>query len=112
MLTDTELAAIRERCEKATTGPWYIVNQPWTETYTYVIAGHRDPHLGTPVLDSIHVEEVEEGEDEDELINQSWLDCEFAAQARTDVPKLLECIEELKKQIIGYKKMAGIVWRK
>lgn len=77
----------REREAKATPGPWFTVDLPWRsrDVPTYVVAGNPDPHVGTPVLDSIDVDEWMEGEDPEEQIAQADENLAFAARARTEL---------------------------
>ena len=98
MLTDERLAEIEARAEAATPGPWYTVDPLWLPrepTGTYVIAGHHDPHVGMPILDHI---ETEDGDADAPGPNydQSWLDLEFAAHARADIPALLAEVRRLR----------------
>lgn len=70
-ITDEELAAIRERAEKATEGPWECVKSPFIKTpkRSFVING-------TAYDDTI-----------------------FIAHAREDIPKLLAEIEYLRGRL-------------
>ena len=103
------LQEIRERCEKATPGPWFVVGPPWRASYphagemtdllpTYVISGSDDPHAGTPVIDAISIDEWEAGKYH-ELLSQSDADLEFCAHARTDIPALIDRVEEQDEKI-------------
>ncbi len=114
MISEERLQEIRERCQSATQGPWYTVESPWRASYynketglnepigTYVVAGSPDPHVGTPILDSIEIDEWEVPEDGSYCgpdYSQSDADLNFAAHARTDIPDLLAEVERLKQQI-------------
>lgn len=96
--------------EKATKGPWYLVEAPWRASYydkeigehvlctTYVVAGNPDPHGGKAVLDGVEIEEWESHKQRDEFVNQSDMDLSFAANARTDLPAALSIIETLVRE--------------
>lgn len=78
MLDDEELLAIRERCEKATGGPWKAF-----------IEG-RDHLCGSNFIRTA-------GEDI-EPVGATHDDIDFIAHARQDIPLLLAEIERLKSE--------------
>lgn len=84
MLTPEEIAAIRERAEKATSGPWqyeqYEVD-PLSDTAKLYYSGSEKPFADF------------RGD-----LNQDQ-DAEFIAHARTDIPALLANIEELEQAL-------------
>lgn len=97
----------REYAEKASEGPWYLVEAPWRPNYydkkrgehvvlpTYVVAGNPDPHSGQGVLNSFDIDDGPDGTTHDEWVQQSDFDLEFAAKSRTDLPAALLLIEQL-----------------
>ncbi|GGP13446.1 hypothetical protein [Oceanobacillus neutriphilus] len=72
MLTKEELEAIKERCEKATEGPWHTA------------VSSRFPHEDCIMFENKEVAEAYE-----------YYDAEFIANARQDIPKLIAEIEAL-----------------
>lgn len=72
MLTKEELEAIKERCEKATEGPWHTA------------VSSRFPHEDCIMFENKEVAEAYE-----------YYDAEFIANARQDIPKLIAEIETL-----------------
>ena len=75
--TDRTLAEIRERCEKATPGPWETY--PFGKAYPAIVAPSGDAELGNWMV----AERVR------------WRnDADFIAHARTDTPYLLDLITE------------------
>ncbi len=83
-LTQSELDLIRERCERATPGPWRTATNrdrgPWADEDTEVITTDIFP-----------------------LFSRNWkdacLNAVFVAKSRTDVPNLLAHIEFLEKAL-------------
>ena len=98
--TEAQLAAWARLTEAATEGPWYTVDPIWLAPGlgTYVVAGHHDPHVGTPVLDHIEIEEWDAADDGPDY-SQSWADLEFAAAARTAMPRLLAYVASLRETL-------------
>lgn len=98
---------VRAYAEKATDGPWYLVEAPWRPHYydkkrgehvvlpTYVVAGNPDPHGGKGVLNSFDIDEWPDEKTYDQWVQQSDMDLEFAANSRTDLPAALSLIEQL-----------------
>jgi hypothetical protein len=80
-VTDEELRAIKERCEKATPGPW-----EWSDGTCDDEDGERHGYRCGPmwvdVCDQLAVPVV---------------DAEFIAHAREDVPALLAEVERLRR---------------
>ena len=76
MISDKELAEIRKRAEAATPGPWKAFIED------------RDFQSGSSFIQT-------QGEDI-ELIGATEEDYDFIANARQDIPKLLDEIESLK----------------
>ncbi len=72
MITKQELEAIKERCEKATEGPWHTA------------VSSRFPHEDCIMFENKEVAEAYE-----------YYDAEFIANARQDIPKLIAEIEAL-----------------
>lgn len=98
--TPEQRAHWRALAEAATPGPWYIVGPPWAADAvgTYVVAGHHDPHVGTPVLDSIDIDEWDADAPGPDY-SQSDADLTFAAAAREALPLLLAEVERLEAAI-------------
>jgi hypothetical protein len=90
-MTDQEIVAISNRLDLATKGPW-----------KFFLEG-RDHQSG----DSFIMTGISEGEDiwsqhrgtDIYLTGATVADCEFIANARQDIPKLLGEIMELKKKL-------------
>jgi hypothetical protein len=78
MLSDNELDEIRKRTESATKGPWKACIED------------RDFQCGSSFIQT-------QGEDI-ELIGATEADFDFIANARQDIPKLLDEIERLKRK--------------
>lgn len=76
-MTEAELQAIRERCEKATAGPW-----------TALRLGEGTPQIETPSFG----------------FNcwTDWADRDFIANARTDVPALLALADRLLGKLVAF----------
>ena len=84
-MTDIDLAAIRQRVEKATEGPWntgfdYERNDP-----TVITPGHIEHTIDYTLTEG----GLEHGK----------ADAEFIAHAREDVPALLDEIDRLRKDL-------------
>lgn len=77
---------VRERCEKATSGPWGADCEPWpgNQNLQYWINTHDDGLACAVSKD----------------------DAKFIACAREDIPKLLEEVEMLKVLKEGYRRLA------
>ena len=90
-MTEKELQEIKERCEKATPGPWKALNIPYN--------GYDDPEIvtkdGTYICQTTYdMQSQSEKHNVDE-------NTEFIAHARKNIPKLIAEIERLQalKQI-------------
>ena len=90
-VTARELEAMQARTDAATKGPWFLVPLPWRrrDMPSYVNAGSEDPHGGVPVLNAIGRDEFTDDFTEEDWIAQADNDLDFAANARTDLPRLL-----------------------
>lgn len=88
MITPTELKAIRERCEKATQGPWeaHIQTGPY-RTRNYAGKVKAPVPIGEHSSFRVHLNLLYEG------------DVHFIAHARTDIPRLLDEVERLRKAL-------------
>lgn len=101
MLTNTELAAIRERAEKATQGPWrWIANRAGT----YLAS--RPARGWFVVLDCVRhgmqSATVRFRDQATDILHKDFTDspdATFIAHARADVPALLAHIEELEEKL-------------
>ncbi len=76
-ITDDELRNIKERCDKATPGPWisFIEGRDHTSGSSFIRTSDEDI----------------------ELIGATDKDLDFIASCRQDVPRLTEEIERLKQ---------------
>ena len=79
MITEKELSAIRERAEKAAKGPWKAFIED------------RDFECGSSFIQT-------QGDDI-ELTGAAEADYDFIANARQDIPKLLDEIDRLRALI-------------
>ena len=83
-ISDYELNQIKQRCDKATSGPWvsYIEGRDHTSGSNFIMTGNKNNR----------------GEDI-ELIGGTIYDQDFIAHARQDIPNLINEIKRLKKSI-------------
>ena len=81
-ISDYELNQIKQRCDKATSGPWvsYIEGRDHTSGSNFIMTGNKNNR----------------GEDI-ELIGGTIYDQDFIAHARQDIPNLINEIKRLKK---------------
>lgn len=92
-MSPEELDAIRARCEKATKGPWNAsahlsgtcYGWDWQERFS---AFNVAPHIASGTRG---------GKPGDDGLPQAIADAEFIAHARSDVPALLDLIEEFQQ---------------
>ena len=106
MLDNERLAAIRERHEKATKGPWWNDDISWAEIddITVWCGDKDDPECLLNIGPNFSEMSNEGGKG-----TQSWNDAEFIAHARADVPDLLAEVERLKQEnAILTDQLAGI----
>ena len=84
-ISDDELNLIKQRCDKATKGPWisYVEGRDHSSGSNFIMTG----------------DENNRG-DEIELIGGTIDDQEFIAHARQDIPRLINEIKRLKKLIV------------
>ena len=85
-MNDEELAAIRQRCEAATPGPWtsYVEGRDHDSGSDFIMVGSENTR-GTDIY----------------LAGTTTADQDFVAHARQDVPRLLDEIERLRAQLGG-----------
>lgn len=101
-LTSDELKAIRERCEAASDGPWFLDSTD----YGYLTI-ENGPHPSLPA--EIYYKEKEAQAESEKLIiiieTGEWKSgtIEFIAHARTDIPALLDEVERLRHGILRLK---------
>ena len=109
-ITPAELQRLAELEKQATPGPWYAVGQPWLRDIpTYIIAGHQDPHIGTPVLDAIGIDEWEDKPGEEQrLKEQAQTDLELAAALRNSFPGLFARVRELEEALANVEKIGRL----
>ncbi|MCG5252570.1 ead/Ea22-like family protein [Brevibacillus agri] len=91
-ITPEELAAIRERAERATPGRWSIAGRP-----PCVVSNPTGPREVICVGQDSNVEGQRD----------NWDDMQFIAHAREDIPKLLAEIERLQSVIRGVRSIAN-----
>lgn len=88
-LSDEELKMITQRCDAATRGPWkaYIEGRDHTSGDTFILQGvgpqARDLYLSVSKREGAGLEAASDA------------DHDFIANARQDIPRLLEEIERL-----------------
>ena len=82
ILTETELTLIEERVNAARTNPWrsFVENRDFTGGSSFIMVGEEHNRL-TDI----------------ELIGATEADQDFIANARQDIPKLINEIRRLKK---------------
>lgn len=84
--------------------PWHTVDPIWLvkgdDVQTYVISGHRDPHLGEQVCQGPIIDGIE-GEDdadlyrkEQEAISQDWINMDFIASSPVWLAQLVVALVE------------------
>jgi hypothetical protein len=106
-LTTEQLAAIRARAEKATKGPWeteweQIQYERWNRRY-----GEFHAYAMTPM---VVAKSVDDKEAVAKAIEQVEADADFIANARTDIPALLDEVDRLSGQVRGKSmRIAGFV---
>ncbi|WP_282045183.1 hypothetical protein [Roseibium album] len=83
-MTEEELVSMRQRCEKATSGPWisYIEGRDHSGGSKFIMTGNSNKR----------------GEDI-ELTGATNSDQDFIAHARQDIPRLLAEVERLRKHL-------------
>jgi hypothetical protein len=89
-MTPEELAAIRQRCEKATRGPWSLTLGSGNHLYTWVVRRHINGGI-TFIADCLPDGEGLKLAEKNHVPNM-----DFIAHARTDIPALLAEIEVYK----------------
>jgi len=115
--TGLDLEALEKLYRSSTPGRWFTVQQPWRPSGvgSWIIAGSDDPHAGTPVLDSMEIEEWPADRAAPDY-SQSDADLEFVAAAKNAFPQLLSLSRragELPQCIDGAPMRPGMrVWRK
>ena len=87
-LTQDELQAIKERAEKATSGPWYHTERDTQDIERYICSDST----GDFVVSSGHYYD----EDWSEI---KYDDAEFIANAREDIPQLVAEVERLQRKL-------------
>jgi hypothetical protein len=81
-MTTAELEAIRARCDAATPGPWksFVEGRDHTSGNSFIMTGKTGSRSNDIELSGATVE-----------------DQDFVAQARQDIPRLIDEIERLRK---------------
>lgn len=116
MLTDDQIAQIRERCEKATSGPWQVIEDPYEapdnsdQDYGKIVGAVAQRRIATTWIHGqlhgpfvvvnnattilkvagmcpAHIVHIDEG------------DAEFIAHAREDIPALLDALSAARQEI-------------
>ncbi len=98
-LSQSEIAAIRARCEKATKGPWRLEWLPISQSVS-IRASRRD---GPAVVGSSGFA------DEDVSALQHKANADFIAHAREDVPKLFSALEAAERKNAELEALAKVV---
>lgn len=93
-LTDTELDAMRARCDVATAGPW--------ERFGYIGEGGL-----SRVRVSVGTDRV--GREVFANIPATSADADFIGHARTDMPRLIDEVRRLRETAWTHKKLAAAV---
>lgn len=102
-LSDAQLTEIRERCEKATEGPWTQMNASnvFTELGARNNLGVRaDENDGWMIADTGEGRTLVEGNLYEMHANENKANATFIANARQDIPALLAEVEYA-KYIVG-----------
>ena len=97
MMTDDELKAIEDRCEKATPGPWSTLHHHYAENGlgSVQIVSADDP-------EEAEEHQVTDGKDELAFIpGPAAANAAFITAARTDVPALLAEVRRLRAGILA-----------
>ena len=91
MLSNERLAAIRERVERATPGPWGVVER--SDRLAYLVRGPKE-------VNARLVCDVSRGvADRTAAGDTRQADAAFVAAARQDVPDLLAEVERLREEV-------------
>lgn len=98
MLSKSEIDAIRERCEKATNGPWS------SRVLTYGIVSSEGEDF---VINSEECEEIARTDDWEN--DNSEQDATFIANARQDIPKLLSHIAQQEAEVERLKRKLALI---
>ena len=95
-MTDEEIIAIRKRVEMATKGPWksYIEGRDHSSGNDFIMTG---------ISESEDIWTEGRGPDI-ELTGATKADQDFIANARQDIPKLLDEVTKLKEEINNLKR--------
>lgn len=108
-LTDTQLAEIRERADKATPGPWTERGRP-TDDWGYVRCANVDEDGFQPVIATTRaghrVTDEDYAQHRRDGTDPYAHNAAFIAHARTDVPDLLSHIAFLDSQLSTIRKEA------
>ena len=95
-MTTPDITAIRERAERASTGPWRIntlqnVGQDWLVGTVAIKTGFDGEHADWIVTtDKVHASQMWAGD--------AKSDAEFIAHSRTDIPDLCDRVEKLEAE--------------
>jgi hypothetical protein len=92
-MTPEELAAIRQRCENATRGPWSTTLGSGEHLFTWVVRRHINGGI-TFIADCLPDGEGLTLAEKNHVPNM-----DFIAHARTDIPALLAEIDRLKNAL-------------
>ena len=90
-MTEQELDEIRNRAQSATKGPWksYIEGRDHESGDCFIMTGIKE---GQDIWNKSRGEDIH-------LTGTTHADQDFIANARQDIPRLLDYISELKKEI-------------
>jgi hypothetical protein len=103
-MTLAELTRLKEICEKATPGPWFVAKLPWDDRSTAIygnrelsIGPSNDPHGARLITDCDVTMEWIEGEPDGSI--EDRFNAAFIAEARTALPALIAEVERLREAL-------------
>ncbi len=104
ILTPADRAAIRERANAATKGPWSTVDTPWGNG-DWVTTGTGDPH-GQAMVCSC---DDWDSSDDEERRPDPLADASFIAHSRSDIPALLDALDATDARLERWRRVVKAV---
>lgn len=104
-MTDAELAAIRERLSKATSGEWFWIPRWAAATVSYLRLVNRAPDGG----EDHTILEAESHGSEPVTIVVDVEDATFIAASKTDVARLLDEVDRLRGELLRSRRILAHV---